>query len=81
MKDRLGPFLNQDHVVVMDNAAFRKLDETRQIIRGKGATLLYLPPYSPYLNPIAHDFAALKKIREFNHQLSIGHIVSGYQQL
>ena len=79
LKNRLGPFLSPDHVVVMDNAAFHKSDKTRQIIRDQGATLLYLPPYSPDLNPIEHDFAALKKIREFNHEQSIDQIVSDYQ--
>lgn len=34
---------------------------TAQRIRHTGATLLFLPPYSPDLNPIEHAFAALKK--------------------
>ncbi len=79
LENRLGPFLNHDHIVIMDNAAFHKSDKTRQILRDRGATLLYLPPYSPDLNPVEHDFAALKKIREFNHQLSIDQILCDYQ--
>ena len=79
LEHRLGPFIGPDHVVLMDNAAFHKSGKTEQIIRGAGATLLYLPPYSPDLNPIEHDFAALKKIREYNQKKSIDQVISAYQ--
>ena len=44
----------------MDNLAAHKVDGVRQAIEARGATLLYLPPYSPDLNPIENAFAKLK---------------------
>jgi transposase len=41
-----------------------KAEETKRLIERTGATLLYLPPYSPELNPIEKDFANLKRIRQ-----------------
>ena len=64
LKTRLCPRLNTHHLVIMDNAAFHTSPETAQLIAATGATLLFLAPYSPDLNPIEHDFAALKKRRE-----------------
>lgn len=55
-------------LVIMDNAAFRTSPETVQLIAATGATLLFLAPYSPDLNPIEHDFAALKKRCEYQDQ-------------
>jgi transposase len=45
----------------MDNAAFHKSEETRKIIHSAGCELLYLPPYSPDLNPIEIFWANFKK--------------------
>ena len=45
----------------MDNASFHKTVATRDIIRNSGNSLLYLPAYSPDLNPIEQDFAIIKK--------------------
>ncbi len=73
------PLLHQDHIVIMDNATFHKSNKTREIIEGKGAGLLYLPPYSPDFNPIENDFANIKKLRQFNHEKSIDEIIRGYQ--
>jgi len=47
--------------VVMDNAAFHKSNKPQELIEHAGATLLFLPPYSPDFNPIEQDFAAIKK--------------------
>ena len=76
---RLCPRLTREHLVIMDNAAFHKSPETAQLIERTGATLLFLPPYSPDLNPIEHDFAALKKHREYQETASIDQIVKAYQ--
>ena len=75
----LCPLLKNTSVVVLDNAAFHKSKTTRKIIEDKGAKLLFLPPYSPDLNPIEHDFGAIKKIREYNHQKSIEEIIRTYK--
>ena len=56
----LAPVLRPYHIVVMDNLAAHKVDGVRQAIEACGATLLYLPPYSPDLNPIENAFAKLK---------------------
>ena len=56
----LGPLLRPGHIVIMDNLAAHKVDGVRQAIEACGATLLYLPPYSPDFNPIENAFAKLK---------------------
>ncbi|NOU08472.1 MAG: hypothetical protein HOO98_00420 [Nitrospira sp.] len=62
----------------MDSAAFHTLPETAQLIEMTGSTLLFLAPYSPDLNPIEHDFAALKKRREYQDQATLDDIVKAY---
>lgn len=56
----LAPLLRPGHIVVMDNLAAHKVEGVRLAIEARGATLLYLPPYSPDLNPIENAFAKLK---------------------
>ena len=75
----LCPLLDSESVLILDNAAFHKSQITRQLIENKGAKVLFLPPYSPDLNPIEHDFAALKKLREYNHEKSIDEIIRMYK--
>ena len=57
LSEMLCPLLDDSHVVIMDNASFHKGSETEALIRDSGASLLFLPPYSPELNPIEKDFA------------------------
>ncbi len=75
----LCPLLDNTSVVVLDNAAFHKSKMTREIIETSGAKMLFLPAYSPDLNPIEHDFGAIKKIREYNHQKTIDEIIRMYK--
>jgi transposase len=56
----LVPTLSPGQVVVMDNLSAHKGGRVREIIEGCGCELLYLPPYSPDLNPIEEAFAKLK---------------------
>jgi transposase len=56
----LAPTLNPGDMVVLDNLGSHKSDKIRQTIEAKGASLLYLPKYSPDLNPIENAFAKLK---------------------
>ena len=56
----LAPALRPSHLVIMDNLAAHKVAGVREVIEACGATLLYLPPYSPDLNPIENAFAKLK---------------------
>ena len=50
----------------MDNAAFHQSPETVHLIEHTDATLLFLPRSSPDFNPIEHDFAAIKKHRDYH---------------
>ena len=50
-------------VIIMDNASFHKRADTQLAITQAGHTILFLPPYSPDLNPIEHTWAQLKAIR------------------
>lgn len=56
----LVPELAPGDVVVMDNLSSHKGPRVRERIESAGATLLYLPPYSPDFNPIENAFAKLK---------------------
>jgi transposase len=56
----LVPTLRPGNIVVMDNLAAHKRTEIAIAIEAAGARLLYLPPYSPDLNPIEMAFAKLK---------------------
>lgn len=78
LKRELQPLLNKKHVVVMDNVPFHKGLKTREIITETGAKILFLPPYSPDLNPIEQDFATIKKIREYNEHETLDNIVKNY---
>jgi putative transposase len=56
----LAPTLAPGDIVVMDNLGSHKSKAVRRAIRQVGARLLFLPPYSPDLNPIEQFFAKLK---------------------
>ena len=58
----LAPTLRKGDIVVMDNLSSHKSKAVRKAIRTKGAHLLFLPPYSPDLNPIEQVFAKLKHL-------------------
>jgi len=58
----LAPALEPGDVVVLDNLAAHKVAGVRQAIAAAGASILYLPPYSPDLNPIEQLFAKLKAL-------------------
>ena len=57
----LAPRLEPGHVVVLDNLSAHKVAGVRQLIEERGAQLLYLPPYSPDLNPIEQAWSKLKQ--------------------
>lgn len=57
----LCPQLQPGQVIVMDNLSSHKVAGVRERIEGAGASLLYLPPYSPDLNPIEKAWAKLKQ--------------------
>ena len=58
----LVPELRRGDVVVMDNLSSHTLAAVRVAVEGAGCRLLYLPPYSPDLNPIENAFSKLKSL-------------------
>jgi transposase len=56
----LAPTLKRGDIVVMDNVPAHKVDGVQDAIEAAGASLRYLPPYSPDLNPIELSFSAFK---------------------
>lgn len=57
----LVPELRAGDIVVLDNLSSHKRSRTRKLIEAAGAELVYLPPYSPDLNPIEMIFAKVKQ--------------------
>ena len=62
VEQMLAPALRPGDVVVMDHLAAHKVAGVAQTIRAVGASVMYLPPYSPDLNPIEQVFAKLKAL-------------------
>jgi transposase len=62
VETQLVPTLKKGDVVVLDNLGSHKGKAVRKAIRAVGARLLFLPPYSPDLNPIEQMFAKLKHL-------------------
>ena len=60
IKQVLCPTLNAGDVVVMDNLPAHKVAGVKELIEGCGAHLIYLPPYSPDLNPIEKCWSKIK---------------------
>ncbi len=58
----LVPELGPRDVVIMDNLSSHKRARTRELIEATGARLVFLPPYSPDLNPIELIFAKIKQL-------------------
>ena len=64
--------------VVLDNAKIHKTPRTRELREASGAEILFLPPYSPDYNPIEHDFANIKRLREYNADITIDEVINMY---
>lgn len=58
----LAPELKPGQAVLMDNLSIHKVTGVKEAIQAAGASLLYLPSYSPDLNPIEQFFAKLKEL-------------------
>ncbi len=64
--------LKHGQVVILDNAAFHKSQRTKELIKSVGCELLFLPPYSPDLNPIEKFWANFKaKIKTIIHDFKL----------
>ncbi|WP_245282881.1 IS630 family transposase [Neorhizobium galegae] len=62
IETQLAPNRSPGDVVILDNVAFHKSERAEELVRAKGAWLLFLPPYSPDLNPIEMAFSKLKTL-------------------
>ncbi|CEL60039.1 hypothetical protein RSOLAG1IB_12299 [Rhizoctonia solani AG-1 IB] len=58
--DTMNPWPQDNSVLVMDNASIHKTRGIRELVEARGCRLLYLPPYSPELNPIEEAFSTIK---------------------
>ncbi len=61
VKERLGPWLYPGDVVIMDNLSIHKMQMVREAILEAGGIPVYLPTYSPELNPIERLWADMKR--------------------
>jgi transposase len=61
-RDCLGPALRPGQIVVLDNLSSHKSAAAEQWIRQAGASVAFLPPYSPDLNPIENIFSKIKQL-------------------
>jgi transposase len=62
VETQLAPTLAKGDIVILDNLGSHKGKKARELIRATGAHLLFLPPYSPDLNPIEQVFSKLKHL-------------------
>jgi transposase len=62
IEQALAPRLEPGHLVILDNLGAHKVPGVRSLIESRGAQLLYLPPYSPDLNPIEQAWSKLKQL-------------------
>ena len=58
----LTPSLCEGQVVVLDRLGAHRTDRVKQLIEGRGADLVFLPSYSPEMNPIEEAFSKIKKL-------------------
>lgn len=62
VEQALAPTLKRGDIVILDNVPTHKVEAARAAIEAKGAQLLFLPPYSPDMNPIELAFSKLKAL-------------------
>ena len=62
LEEALCPSLSAGQIVVMDNLSAHKGGRVKELIEERGCELLYLPPYSPDLNPIEQAFSKMKAL-------------------
>jgi transposase len=61
--------LKKGQTIVMDNAKIHKTEKTKKLIENAGCNIIFLPPYSPDLNPIEHTWSHMKKNVRANMKL------------
>lgn len=81
LEHHLIPTLKPKSVIVMDNATFHKSIETREIIKQAGHYCLFLPPYSPHLNPIEKLWANIKRAWKYHPSHALNHLLTSYDYI
>lgn len=71
VQQQLVPTLKQGDIVIMDNLGSHKLKGVRESIEAVGARVVYLPPYSPDLNPIETVFSKFKTLLRKQEQRTV----------
>ena len=80
LAEELCPRLTSKHVLILDNARLHKTPRTRELIESSGASLMFLPPYSPDYNPIEHDLVSnIKRHREYHPERTLHDIIQMYK--
>ena len=62
VREVLRPALKRGDIVIMDKLSVHQVSGIRELIEGRGAQLVYLPPYSPDFNPIEECWSKIKSI-------------------
>ncbi|WP_428545604.1 transposase [Profundibacter sp.] len=62
VETQLAPTLSKGDVIILDNLSSHKSARAAEVLRDVGAWFLFLPPYSPDLNPIEMAFSKLKAL-------------------
>jgi transposase len=70
----LVPELRPGDIVVLDNLSSHKGSRARALIEAAGASLIFLPPYSPDFNPIENAFAKLKTLLRKAAERTVDHL-------
>jgi transposase len=78
LTSQLLPILEPGTVIVLDNATFHRASTSIQIVQQAQCELLFLPPYSPHINPIEKLWANLKKIWRNQNHLTIDQLIQQY---
>ncbi len=63
LENHLFKELQQPSLIIADNAPFHRKSKLIELCQKYGHRMLFLPPYSPDLNPIEHDFGTIKRKR------------------
>lgn len=72
--EHMQPWPLPNSVLVMDNAAIHRVDGVCKMIEAHGLHLVYLPAYSPDLNPIEEAFSSIKAWLRGNHDYILGEV-------
>lgn len=78
LSDYLLPLLFPGTIIVLDNARFHKTIKTEELVKKSGCRLLFLPPYSPHLNPIEKLWGNMKIFRRNHADIALTDLIKSY---